>query len=78
MEGLLDNPHYTRPEMINDRTVPNVLVGGDHKAINRWRLKQALGRTWLRRPDLIEARQLDEEQQKLLSEFQKEHDETAE
>ena len=55
MQGLLDCPHYTRPEFIDGRTVPEVLLSGDHKAIKRWRLKQALGRTWLRRPDLIDA-----------------------
>jgi len=77
MQGLLDCPHYTRPEEIDGRTVPDVLLGGDHRAIARWRLKQALGRTWLRRPDLIDdllrQRELDEEQQKLLAEFQREH-----
>ena len=77
MNGLLECPHYTRPEEIDGRKVPDVLLGGDHSAIARWRLKQALGRTWLRRPDLLQAllkdRQLDEEQQKLLAEFQREH-----
>jgi tRNA (guanine37-N1)-methyltransferase len=77
MNGLLECPQYTRPEEIDGRQVPAVLLGGDHSAIARWRLKQALGRTWLRRPDLIEDllhnRELDEEQQKLLAEFQREH-----
>jgi tRNA (guanine37-N1)-methyltransferase len=77
MNGLLDCPHYTRPEEIDGRKVPAVLLGGDHSAIARWRLKQALGRTWLRRPDLLEEllhnRELDEEQQKLLAEFQHEY-----
>jgi tRNA (guanine37-N1)-methyltransferase len=53
--------------------VPGVLLGGDHSAIARWRLKQALGKTWLRRPDLLEAAQLNDEQQKLLDEFRREH-----
>ena len=76
MQGLLDCPHYTRPETINGMQVPEVLLGGDHKAIARWRLKQSLGRTWLRRPELLEAVQLDEEQQRLLDEFREEHQQT--
>ena len=72
VNGLLDCPHYTRPEQYEGRAVPPVLVGGDHAAIRRWRLKQALGRTWLRRPDLIERLTLDEEQKKLLEEFRRE------
>ncbi len=55
MQGLLDCPHYTRPETVNGQNVPDVLLSGDHKAIQRWRLKQSLGRTWLRRPDLLHA-----------------------
>jgi tRNA (guanine37-N1)-methyltransferase len=70
MEGLLDCPHYTRPEEINGMAVPAVLLSGDHEAITRWRQKQALGRTWRRRPDLLKAMQLDEEQKKMLAEFQ--------
>ena len=73
-EGLLDCPHYTRPEMIDGHGVPEVLLSGNHEAIRRWRLKQALGRTWLRRPDLLTERQLDKEQQKLLAEFIREYD----
>lgn len=73
MQGLLDCPHYTRPEEINGRRVPQVLLGGDHQAIARWRLKQSLGRTWLRRPDLLENAQLNVEQQDLLAEFQREY-----
>ena len=78
MQGLLDCPHYTRPELIDDQTVPKVLLSGDHKAIKRWRLKQALGRTWLRRPDLLDAMKKDsshwdEEKADLLAEFKKEH-----
>jgi len=74
MEGLLDCPHYTRPEEVNGQTVPQVLLSGDHKAIAEWRDKQALGRTWLRRPDLLERLQLNDEQKKWLSEFQQEHE----
>jgi tRNA (guanine-N1)-methyltransferase len=68
-EGLLDHPHYTRPETAGDDRVPAVLLGGDHEAIRRWRLKQALGRTWQRRPELLERRPLTEEEQALLHEF---------
>ena len=53
--GLLDYPHYTRPEEVDGKRVPEVLLSGDHQAIARWRQKQALGRTWLRRPDLLVA-----------------------
>jgi tRNA (guanine37-N1)-methyltransferase len=69
MAGVLDHPHYTRPEVLNDQPVPNVLLGGDHEAIRKWRLKQSLGRTWLRRPDLLEDRILTDEQTALLKEF---------
>lgn len=72
MDGLLDHPQYTRPEEIDGRRVPEVLLGGNHGAIRRWRLKQALGRTWLRRPDLLAGRALDAEQSELLREFQSE------
>lgn len=68
-DGLLDCPHYTRPELWQGRAVPEVLLSGDHAAIERWRLKQSLGRTWLRRPDLLARLELDSEQQKLLQEF---------
>jgi tRNA (guanine37-N1)-methyltransferase len=67
--GLLDWPHYTRPEVFEGRRVPEVLIGGNHAAIQRWRTKQALGRTWLRRPDLIEGLTLTAEQRRLLDEF---------
>jgi tRNA (guanine37-N1)-methyltransferase len=70
--GLLDCPHYTRPESHELGGVPAVLLSGDHAAIRRWRLKQALGRTWLRRPDLLEEISLDEESKKLLQEFRDE------
>jgi len=67
--GLLDHPHYTRPEVINQQAVPKVLLSGNHQAIKRWRLQQALGRTWLRRPDLLAQLDLTPEQQLLLDEF---------
>ncbi|MBT8082114.1 MAG: tRNA (guanosine(37)-N1)-methyltransferase TrmD [Gammaproteobacteria bacterium] len=72
MEGLLDCPHYTRPEEIEGRNVPDVLLSGDHAQIARWRLKQALGRTYERRPDLVEKLELSDEQQALLDEYLKE------
>lgn len=72
-DGLLDCPHYTRPEQIEGRAVPEVLTSGNHELIRRWRLQQALGRTWLRRPDLIEARQLSSEEQVLLDDFIRAH-----
>lgn len=72
-DGLLDCPHYTRPEVIDGRQVPDVLLSGNHAAIKRWRLKQSLGRTWQRRPDLLEGQSLDAEQRKLLNEFIEEH-----
>jgi tRNA (guanine37-N1)-methyltransferase len=71
--GLLDCPHYTRPEVAAGRRVPEVLLQGDHGAVRRWRLKQALGRTWLRRPDLLAGIALNEEQRGLLDEFIAEH-----
>lgn len=74
MSGLLDYPHYTRPEQCEGRSVPGVLLSGDHQAISRWRLKQALGRTWLRRPDLLDTAQLDDLQKDLLEEFIREWD----
>ena len=69
MDGLLDCQHYTRPEEIEGLTVPPVLLSGDHGAIERWRKQQALGRTWLRRPDLLEKVELDDEARELLAEF---------
>jgi tRNA (guanine37-N1)-methyltransferase len=74
MDGLLDYPHYTRPEQVDGRRVPEVLLSGDHAAIRRWRHKQALGRTWLRRPDLLQQVRLDDEQQRLLDEFINEYE----
>jgi len=67
--GLLDYPHYTRPEISAGQAVPAVLLSGDHAAIQRWRQRQALGRTWLRRPDLLAATQLTATQHRLLNEF---------
>lgn len=74
MDGLLDYPHYTRPEEIDGLRVPDELIGGNHADIRRWRSKQALGRTWRRRPDLLETLQLDKEQQVLLNEFINEYE----
>ena len=69
MEGLLDHPHYTRPEEIDGRRVPDVLLSGDHARIAKWRYQQALGRSFERRPDLVEKLELDDEQQLLLDEY---------
>jgi tRNA (guanine37-N1)-methyltransferase len=71
-DGLLDCPHYTRPEVFEGIRVPEVLLSGDHGRIRLWRLKQALARTWQRRPDLLERLTLTGEQQKLLDEIKKE------
>ena len=72
VDGLLDHPHYTRPEVMGDKAVPEVLLSGDHEAIRRWRRKQALGRTWQLRPDLLINRQMDDEAELLLKEFRHE------
>lgn len=72
VDGLLDCPHYTRPESYENERVPEVLLSGNHAAIRRWRLKQSLGRTWLRRPDLLAARALSKTELKLLEEFRQE------
>jgi tRNA (guanine37-N1)-methyltransferase len=69
VNGLLDHPHYTRPEVYENEKVPPVLLSGNHADIARWRLKQALGRTWLRRPELLEKRTLSTEENGLLEEF---------
>ena len=71
--GLLDYPHYTRPESIAGNDVPEELLSGDHQKIEQWRIKQALGRTFLRRPDLIEKYCLSEQEQHLLNEYLAEH-----
>ncbi len=73
MHGLLDYPHYTRPEDIDSRQVPQVLVNGDHAAIRRWRRQQALGRTWLRRPELLEKLELSTDERQWLDEFIQAH-----
>ncbi len=74
VDGLLDHPHYTRPEVYGDATVPAVLLSGNHAVITRWRLKQSLGRTWQRRPDLLERRVLTAEERELLDEYRREQD----
>lgn len=72
MNGLLGYPQYTRPESIDGKTVPEVLLRGDHERIRRWRLKQALGRTWSRRPEMLAARGLSDEEHRLLDEYRNE------
>jgi tRNA (guanine37-N1)-methyltransferase len=72
VNGLLDCPHYTRPEVHGGVSVPPVLLSGNHAVIARWRLKQALGRTWRRRPDLLEKRALTDDERALLDEFKRE------
>jgi len=72
VQGLLDCPHFTRPEVFDGHAVPEVLTSGDHQAIENWRLKQSLGRTWLRRPELLNKIELTTEQHKLLEEYKKE------
>src|SRR5919109_2016266 len=72
-DGLLDCPQYTRPETYSGARVPEVLLSGHHENIRRWGLKQALGRTWLRRPDLLSVKTLSAEEQRLLEEFKREH-----
>jgi len=74
VNGLLDYPHYTRPEVFNGDAVPPVLLSGNHAEIERWRLQQSLGRTWLRRPDLLAKRDMTKEESGLLEVFQKEQD----
>lgn len=71
--GLLDCPHYTRPEVLNGEPVPSVLLSGNHKKIRQWRMQQSLGRTWLRRPELLKTLALTEEQMRLLEAFQQDH-----
>lgn len=70
MNGLLDYPHYTRPANLQGNAVPDVLLTGNHRDIDRWRKKQALGRTWLKRPDLLEKIELSDDDKQLLAEFQ--------
>jgi len=73
--GLLDHPHYTRPEIIKDKEVPNVLLSGNHEAIKRWRLKQSIVTTFKKRPDLLKQRKLSKDEQKLLDEYLEELEE---
>jgi tRNA (guanine37-N1)-methyltransferase len=73
MNGLLDCPHYTRPASVDGLDVPSVLLGGNHKDIEQWRRKQSLGKTWLKRPDLLEYKQLCETDEQLLAAFKNEH-----
>ncbi|WP_446830207.1 tRNA (guanosine(37)-N1)-methyltransferase TrmD [Candidatus Foliamicus sp.] len=70
--GLLDFPQYTRPSVVEGRAAPEALLAGDHARVRAWRLKQALGRTWLRRPELLAERRLSEQERRLLQEFQAE------
>lgn len=72
MDGLLDHPHYSRPRSMDGMDVPEVLVSGNHEAIRQWRRKQAVGRTWLRRPELLDETKLDNETRLLLDEFRRE------
>ncbi|WP_429088389.1 tRNA (guanosine(37)-N1)-methyltransferase TrmD [Aeromonas allosaccharophila] len=71
-DGLLDHPHYTRPEVLDGLAVPEALTSGNHEVIRRWRLKQSLGRTWQRRPELINNLALTDEQESLLAEYVRE------
>ena len=73
--GLLDHPHYTRPEIVRDKEVPNVLLSGNHEAIKRWRLKQSIVTTFKKRPDLLKQRKLSKDEQKLLDEYLEELEE---
>jgi tRNA (guanine37-N1)-methyltransferase len=84
VNGLLDCPQYTRPEIWPEGQgeqvtahVPSMLLSGHHENIRRWRLQQALGRTWLRRPELLAARRLSEDEQALLEEFQRQSGESG-
>ena len=72
-EGLLDCPHYTRPEVLDGIPVPEVLMSGHHEEIRKWRLSQSLERTWLRRPELLDSLALTDEQQKLLRKIKQQH-----
>jgi len=70
-DNLLDHPHYTRPKIINNMTVPKVLLSGNHNKIRIWRLQESLGKTWIKRPDLLKKRLLQKEEKILLNKFQK-------
>jgi tRNA (guanine37-N1)-methyltransferase len=76
-EKLLDCPHYTRPETLDGMQVPRVLLDGNHREVSRWRLKQALGRTWARRPELLAQRTLTADEEKLLQEYKAEASEAG-
>lgn len=78
MSGLLDCPHYTRPAVINGAPVPDVLLGGNHRDIERWRRKQSLGNTWRKRPDLLDHLQLNDTDMQLLVEFKQEYADSCE
>ena len=71
--GLLHSPEYTRPQSIAGSDVPEVLLSGDHEAIRKWRMKQSLGATWLKRPDLLQAKSLEIEQEELLEKFKQDY-----
>ncbi|RKS85153.1 tRNA (guanine37-N(1)-) methyltransferase [Orbus hercynius] len=77
VNGLLDCPHYTRPEVLDGMAVPDILMSGHHEEIRLWRLKQSLGRTWLRREDLLNNLALTDEERRLLAEFKNEHSEKS-
>ncbi|MCE3044494.1 tRNA (guanosine(37)-N1)-methyltransferase TrmD [Legionella sp. 16cNR16C] len=77
MNGLLDCPHYTRPALVNGQKVPDVLLNGNHREIERWRRKASLGNTWLKRPDLLEKIDLNDLDRELLREFQNEHSDSC-
>nr|WP_235282184.1 tRNA (guanosine(37)-N1)-methyltransferase TrmD [Thalassotalea sp. ND16A] len=72
-DGLLDCPHYTRPEVLDDKTVPTVLLSGNHKNIRQWRMQQSLERTWTRRPDLLTNLALTAEQETMLKQIKRKH-----
>ena len=74
VQGLLDTPHYTRPEIYDGRAVPAILMSGNHAEIERWRRKQSIGRTWQKRPDMLVRQPLSGEDEKLLEEFKAELD----
>ena len=78
MNGLLDCPHYTRPAVIDGLCVPEVLLGGSHRDIERWQRKQSLGKTWLKRPDLLEKMRLEDTDMQLLVEFKREYADSCE
>ncbi|MBA3989111.1 MAG: tRNA (guanosine(37)-N1)-methyltransferase TrmD [Idiomarina sp.] len=78
VDGLLDCPHYTRPEVLDGKQVPSVLLSGNHEKIRQWRLQQGLGRTWLRRPELLNNLALTDEQQRLLDAFIQAHQDGVE